>query len=85
MRSEFLRHRLAYLVLIIGISIFLFVFLGAWPNRWIQRLVVIAMSLFYFIWGVLTHFKTRTITREVILEYGAVSFLAALLLILITI
>lgn len=85
MRSEFIRHRLAYIVLMVGIAIFVVLFLGAWPNRWIQRIVVLAMSLFYFIWGLLTHFKTKTITREVIFEYGAVSFLAALLLTLITI
>jgi len=84
MRNEFQRHKLAYLVLIIGIIIFILSFLGAWPNRLIQRVLILAMSVFYFLWGVLTHFKTKTITREVILEYASVSLLAIILLILIT-
>jgi hypothetical protein len=84
MRSEFKRHRLAYFVLITGIIIFIISFLGAWPNHWIQRMVAVGLAVFYFLWGVLTHFKTKAITREVILEYGSVSFLAGLILFLIT-
>jgi len=84
MRNEFQRHQLAYIILMIGIMIFIFSFLGAWPNRIIQRVIVLAMSIFYFLWGILTHFKSRTITKEVILEYGSVSLLAGILLILIT-
>lgn len=84
MRHEFSRHKLAYTVLILGILIFIFSFLGAWPNRLIQRVIILSMSVFYFLWGILTHFKTRTITRDVVFEYGSVSLLAFILLILIT-
>lgn len=84
MRKEFNRHRLAYIILIIGIAIFIFSFLGAWPNRLIQRVIVFSMSIFYFLWGILTHFKTRTMTKDVVLEYGFVSLLAGILLLLIT-
>lgn len=85
MKDELIKHRLAYLILIIGIVIFIFLFLGAWPDRWIQRAVVVGMSFYYFIWGVLTHFKTQTITKNVIWEYGMVSLLAGVLLLLITV
>ena len=84
MRKEFKRHQFAYIILIIGIIIFILSFLGAWPNRLIQRVIVFSMSIFYFLWGILTHFKTRTITKDVVLEYGSVSLLAGILLLLIT-
>jgi hypothetical protein len=84
MIHELKKHKLSYLVLIIGISIFVILFMGAWPNRLIQRVIVVGMSLFYFLWGLLTHFKTKTITKEVIYEYASVSFLAGVLLFLIT-
>lgn len=84
MRDELKKHKLAYLVLIAGILIFVFLFLGAWPDRWIQRLVVVAMSAYYFFWGILTHVKTSTITKSVVWEYGMVALLAGVLLLLIT-
>lgn len=84
MIEELKRHRLSYFVLTIGVMIFVFLFLGAWPNKLIQRMVIVGMSIFYFLWGVLTHFKTRTITKEVIYEYVSVSFLAGIILFLIT-
>jgi len=84
MIDELKKHRLAYLVLTVGVTIFIFLFLGAWPNKLIQRMVTIGMVLFYFLWGVLTHFKTRTISKEVIYEYASVAFLAGVLLFLIT-
>lgn len=84
MRNEFKRHRLAYLILVTGIVIFVVLFMGAWPNRLIQRMVIVAMAFFYFLWGVLTHFKAQTISKEVIYEYGGIAFLAGLLLFLIT-
>ncbi len=85
MREEFFKHKLAYFVLLLGILIFIFLFLGAWPDRWIQRMVVVGMSTYYFLWGLLTHFKTKTITKSVMWEYGMVSLLACVLLLLITV
>ena len=84
MIGEIKKHKLAYTVLTIGVVIFVFLFMGAWPNRLIQRMVIVGMSLFYFIWGLLTHFKTKTITKMVVYEYGSVAFLAGILLLLIT-
>jgi hypothetical protein len=84
MKQEISRHALAYFILVLGIVIFVFLFLGAWPNRWIQRMIIIGMTVFYFLWGILTHFKTKTITKEVAYEYGSVAFLAAMVLFLIT-
>lgn len=84
MKDELLRHKIAYLILILGITVFVFMFLGAWPNRWQQRLVVLGISSFYFFWGLLTHFKTQTITKNVAWEYGMVAVMAGVLLLLIT-
>ena len=85
MKEEITKHKWAYTILITGVLIFIFVFLGAWPNRWIQRLVVLALACYYFLWGVLTHLKTKTITKSVLWEYGMVAGLGALLLLLITV
>jgi hypothetical protein len=84
MRRELLGHKLAYLVLLVGVMIFTTLFMGAWPNKLIQRIIIVALMFFYFFWGVLTHFKTKTITSQVVYEYGGVAFLGGLLLMLIT-
>lgn len=85
MKNELLRHKLAYAVLLTGILIFVVLFLAAWPDRWLQRLVILGLTFYYFAWGVLTHFKTQTITKSVVWEYGMVSLLAGVLLLLITV
>jgi len=84
MRRELLQHKLAYSILLIGVLLFTALFMGAWPNKLIQRIIIMALVFFYFLWGVLTHFKTKTITSQVIYEYGGVAFLGGLLLMLIT-
>lgn len=84
MKDEILRHKIAYLILSLGVTVFVFSFLGVWPNRWQQRLLVLGMAGFYFLWGLLTHLKTQTITKSVAWEYGMVAMMAAILLFLIT-
>jgi len=85
MKEELRRHYWAYLILMIGVVMFVVIFLGVWPNRPVQRLVIVSMALFYWLWGALTHFKTKTISKSVVWEYGMVATLAAILLLLITV
>jgi len=85
MQREFLNHKLAYLVLFIGLAVLTALFLGVWPNRVLQRLVILSLSLFYITWGVLTHLHADTISRRVIYEYVGVGTLAGMLLFLVTI
>jgi hypothetical protein len=84
MRKLLARHKLAYSLLIAGLSFFSFLIYTAWPNRVAQRNLIMALVGFYFLWGSLTHFKSYKLTIRVVLEYLGVSLLAGLLLILIT-
>ncbi len=83
--GEVNRHKYAYLVLGIVLLVFVILFFSAWPNKLLQRLLIILMGIFYTLWGMITHTKTDHLTKRVFLEYFGVSVLAVLMLILITI
>jgi hypothetical protein len=85
MLKEFKRHKLAYTVLGIVLLIVILLFLGAWPNRMLQRGVALFLAIFYVIWGSVTHQKNNNFSAKIFFEYLGVSLLASLLLILITI
>lgn len=78
------KHRFAYLILFLALLSFAFFFSRFWPNKMLQRYLAVAMGVFYFFWGVITHVKSTKITSEIVFEYLAISMLAVLLLILIT-
>lgn len=84
MIQELNKHKLAYLILILGLVLGVIFFLGAWPDRHLQRIVAIGISVFYLLWGILTHFKSKHINNKIVLEYVGVGALAGLLLILVT-
>lgn len=84
MRQEFFHHQLAYLILLVGVLAFTLLFMGVWPNKTIQRTIIMALVIFYFFWGVLVHSGTKTVTKQVVYEYFGVAFLGGLLLMLIT-
>ncbi len=84
MKSELLKHKRAYLSLFIGLIILGLLFFAAWPRRDWQRIIALMLMTFYFLWGVVAHVKTETITKQVVMEYLAVSVLATLPLLLIT-
>lgn len=84
MKKELSRHKIAYTILFLGLSVVTILFLASWPNRVWQRGLAISLALFYFLWGVVTHTKADHITRRVVLEYFGVSVLAALMLVLVT-
>jgi hypothetical protein len=78
------QHRFAYLILFLALASFAFFFSRFWPNKILQRYLAVGMGIFYFFWGVITHVKSTKITSEIVFEYLAISMLAVLLLILIT-
>lgn len=80
MIKEIFKHKLAYFILILGLSILTLVFFIAWPDHLIQRYIAALMAVFYFLWGVTTHFKADYINRRVIFEYASVSLLAGMIL-----
>jgi hypothetical protein len=79
------KHRLAYLILFLALVSFAFSFYHFWPNKITQRYLAIGIGIFYLFWGLITHVKSTKITSEIVFEYLAISMLAVLLLILITI
>jgi len=85
MRKEITKHTLAYALLFAGFSMFLALFLAAWPDHVLQRIVIVSLVLFYFVWGVVTHVKTTAFTKHVALEYGAVAILGGIFLLILTI
>ena len=85
MLYELHKHRVAYATLFIGLLIFVLLFLGFWPNRFLQQVSIIIMMIFYFIWGCVAHVQTATLARRVAGEYLGVAILAGGLLLLITI
>lgn len=84
MFRELKEHKLAYIILILALIIGLVLFLGAWPDRRLQRLVAGSIALFYFFWGIITHFKSKKLTNRIFFEYLAVSLVAGFLMVLVT-
>lgn len=84
MHKELAQHKMAYIILFGGLLLLTLSFMWVWPDRFLQRLIVLAMTLFYFIWGVITHVKTEHISRRVVMEYLGIATLAGFLLLLIT-
>ncbi len=85
MQFEFLKHRRAYVMLVIGLVMLSLVFFASWPDRLWQRLTVVAMAAFYFAWGVLVHRQNEHFSRRIVLEYGSFALLAGVILLLVTI
>jgi hypothetical protein len=84
MKQELSQHRLAYAILILGMTLITIAFLGVWPDRWLQRGVILIMVVFYTLWGTVTHLHADRVTKRVISEYACMSLLAGVLLLLVT-
>ena len=84
MKSLLKKHKWAYLILFSALLTFVFFFSRYWPDKMMQRYLSLGMGIFYFFWGLFTHVKSKKLTLEVAFEYLAMSMLAVLLLILIT-
>lgn len=83
--KEMLRHKLPYAVLALLVVVFVVLFIGAWPDRRAQRLLILAFSTSYLVWGITTHVRASRLTRGIFFEYLAMSVLAAVALLVITI
>lgn len=84
MKSFLKKNQLAYLILFLLLASFALLFMRAWPNRDLQRQIAIGFGIMYFIWGILTHVKSKKINTEIIFEYLSISMLAVLIIVLIT-
>ncbi len=80
MLREVRTHWRSYLALVAGLCAFTYLYLSFWPNILMIRYISLALGIFYTVWGVLAHTKTKRITNRVVWEYVTVSILAVLLL-----
>lgn len=81
---ELKRHRVEYLLLLVGLAVFMGLYVLVWPDTTLIRAVSICVGIFYASWGILAHTKSKTITTAVVAEYVAISVLAVIVLLLIT-
>lgn len=80
MLKEFSLHRVAYLILILGLSSFLMVFTWVWPDKGTTQMLIFSLMFFYVVWGILVHTKSNHVTKKIVLEYIAVAALAGVCL-----
>lgn len=85
MLYELRKHKYAYIILVMGLLTAITFFLGVWPDRKNQRIVVVSLGLFYFLWGITTHFKSTHLTKEIVYEYAGASLLGVSILMLLTV
>jgi hypothetical protein len=82
--KELTQHTLAYAVLLLILGASIFAYLNWSETALHQQIIIAAVSVSYFLWGVVTHLKTDQITKGVVMEYAAISLLGGLLLLLLT-
>ncbi len=78
------KSKISYLILITFLVLIMALFFYFQHEQIYRRYLVLLMLVFYFFWGVITQLKQGKLVKKVILEYLGVSFLAGLLLLLIT-
>lgn len=84
MQHELFKHKIAYLILVLGLVSAIVAFMGVWPNAWLQRIVILMLALFYFAWGVVMHKRMGNLSSKVIQEYAVVALFASGMLLIIT-
>ncbi|MEX0895379.1 MAG: hypothetical protein WDZ94_00390 [Patescibacteria group bacterium] len=82
--AEFRQHPLAYVLLLILIASLLTVTILFWQSKVVLRIAFLCFSLGYFIWGVITHQRSSTVTLGIMAEYAGVAVLGGLLLLMLT-
>lgn len=83
MIQEIKNHKIAYSVLALALLCFVVAYLQVWPDKQLQKVVVLCLGVFYFFWGVIVHKRMSHIHPRIVLEYLAISILAVLLLLLL--
>lgn len=78
--TEFRRHTIEYLVLILGLAVICISFLSTWPDIEGQRKNVVALGIFYTGWGIWHHSREKSFRLTTVLEYVGLSLLACAIL-----
>lgn len=71
-----------FLVLILVLAVGLFLFSPPLADK--RRLIILALSAAYFIWGIVYHYRRGNLVVKVALEYLLIAVLGAVLLFSLT-
>ena len=82
---ELRNHKIAYLVLVLFLTAVVSSYAWAGYNPIWQRASIVALGIGYFLWGVFTHLSSRHLTVRLVFEYAAISILASVSLITLTV
>lgn len=77
MNKASLRQTKDYLLLLFITGLSIFFALTAQGNKDKIKIIVVLLSLGYFIWGIFHHKNERTLKREIVLEYAIYSLFGA--------
>lgn len=81
---ELRQHPLAYGVLFALMCTLILFSAMFWQSRLLLRFGFLLFTVGYFVWGVITHSRSNTVTLSVMAEYAGVAILGGLLLLLLT-
>lgn len=84
MSSLNIKSKISYVILVIFLLLIIVLFFYFQHEKIYRRYLILLMSTFYFFWGIITQLKQGNLSKRVLLEYLGVSFLAGLLLLLVT-
>ena len=80
LRRHHLRHLAPFTILILGLLFFLSLILVFHSSRLFEFALVVIMSVYYFLWGLIHHHREGSLHPRVALEYLLISFLGICLL-----
>lgn len=70
------RDKLAHLILLLGFTVGLLAFFQTGPGQ-SQFVIVLAMTVYYLVWGFTYHHARGDITTTLLLEYLAIAAIAS--------
>ncbi len=76
MISDITKHKIDYSILAVGSSLYIFYVLQNQTEKFSLFLGTITFSLFYVVWGVFHHHRTKSLRAKVVLEYLLIAGLA---------
>ncbi len=84
MNTDIKNHSLAYVVLVIGLGLSVWLWLISGHNQLVRQLILLALMIWYPTWGYLVHRRSGQNPRALLREYVAVAMLTCGLVLLLT-
>ncbi len=76
-----LRDISSHILLTLAVSVAILLVLYFNGNKYLQEFIIIGLSLFYLLWGVLHHLGKKNFSLQIMLEYLAFALLGSILVI----